>query len=408
MTDRRKAAMQFVVLMGVVSLFADMCYEGMRSGVGQFLGLLGATGSLVGFIGGLGEAVGYGLRYVTGRLVDRTGRYWGMAIAGYALTGIAVLALAFAPSAWTVAALVLCERLGKAVRNPARSTLLSFAGDEIGAGWTFGLHQALDQTGAVLGPVLLTAVVWWRGADDASAYRWGFAALAVPALFTIGTVLAARSRYPDPRTLHAQGAPGGRASMGSLYSRYLVGAGLLAAGLADWALIAFHLGHGGTVPLRWLALLYASAMGVEAIVSLFIGRLYDRARKRGGSGLELLALVALMGASYAPLVFVSSRALVYLGVALWAMTAAATESVGKAFVAQLAPREERGRAFGGYYAVFGLAWWAGSVATGALYDRSVACAAFFASGCMVAAAAVLYSTAREQHRRQSHHGTPDV
>src|SRR5689334_22134638 len=163
MSDRRRAAMQFVVLMGIVSLFADMCYEGMRSGVGQFLGMLGASGAAVGFIGGLGEAIGYGLRYVTGRVADRTHAYWGLTIAGYALTGLAVPALAIAPAAWAVAILVAFERLGKAVRNPARSTLLSFAGEEIGSGCTFGLHQALDQTGAVLGPLVVTAVVWIHG-----------------------------------------------------------------------------------------------------------------------------------------------------------------------------------------------------------------------------------------------------
>src|SRR5215510_9624653 len=226
--DRRRAAMQFVVLMGVVSLFADMCYEGMRSGVGQFLALLGATGATVGFIGGLGEAIGYGLRYVTGRVADRTRAYWGLTIAGYALTGLAVPALAFAPAAWAVAILVAFERLGKAVRNPARSTLLSFAAEEVGAGWGFGLHQALDQAGAVAGPVIVTAVVWWRGDDQVDSYRWAFAALAIPAAIAIALVVVSRARYPDPRALAPARAEEARASLGRLYTRYLVGAALMA------------------------------------------------------------------------------------------------------------------------------------------------------------------------------------
>jgi len=393
MTERRRAAMQFVVLMGVVSLFADMCYEGMRSGVGQFLGLLGASGALVGFIGGLGEAIGYGLRYVTGRVADRTHAYWGLTIAGYALTGLAVPALALAPAAWAVALLVAFERLGKAVRNPARSTLLSFAGEEIGAGWTFGLHQAMDQTGAVLGPVAVTAVVWWRG-GDVDAFRWAFAALAIPAVITMALVLASRVRYPDPRTLRPEGARDDASeAMGPLYRRYLLGAALMAAGLADWALIAFHLGGTGAVPLRWLAIVYAAAMGVDAIAALVVGRLYDRAQARGGSGVMVLAVVALIAAAYAPLVFATSSTAVYLGVALWAGAAAATDSIGKSVVAQLAPAASRGRAYGGYYAVYGVAWWAGSVVTGALYDRSPTAAAAFAAASLIAAAAVLASTA---------------
>jgi hypothetical protein len=211
--------MQFVVLMGVVSLFADMCYEGMRSGMGQFLGLLGASGALVGFIGGLGEAIGYGLRYVSGRIADRTHAYWGLTIAGYALTGLAVPALALAPGAWTVALLVAFERLGKSVRNPAKSTLLSFAGEEIGSGWTFGLHQALDQTGAVLGPLVVTAVVWWRGdAAGADAYRWAFAALAIPAAITLALVMLSRAKYPDPRSLRPAKPEATGASLGRAYT----------------------------------------------------------------------------------------------------------------------------------------------------------------------------------------------
>jgi MFS family permease len=388
--------MQFVVLMGVVSLFADMCYEGMRSGVGQFLGLLGASGAVVGFIGGLGEAVGYGLRYASGRVADRTHAYWGLTIAGYALTGLAVPALALAPAAWTVALLVAFERLGKAVRNPAKSTLLSFAGEEIGAGWTFGLHQALDQAGAVLGPLVITAVGWWRGGDE-DGYRWAFAALAIPAVITIALVIASRVKYPDPRSLRPPAKPDdARASLGAAYTRYLLGASLLAMGLADWALIAFHLGGTGAVPMRWLAIVYAGAMGVDAIAALVIGRVFDRAQAARGAagGVGVLAVVALVTAAYAPLVFVAPGAITLAGVALWAFAASATDSIGKAVVSQLTPSGARGRAFGGYYAIYGIAWWAGSAVTGELYDRSHAAAAIFASACLLASAAVLAWTAR--------------
>jgi MFS family permease len=403
MSDRRKHAMQFVVLMGVVSLFADMCYEGMRSGIGQFLGLLGASGAAVGFIGGLGEAVGYGLRYVSGRIADRTHAYWGLTIAGYALTGLAVPLCALAPAEWMVAVLVALERLGKAVRNPARSTLLSFAGEEIGAGWTFGLHQALDQTGAVLGPLVVTAVVWWRGTDQLAGYRWAFAALAIPAIITIGLVLVSRARYPDPRTLRpAKGDEGvGKGALGRSYTKYLVGAALLAAGLADWALIAFHLGGSGAVPLRWLAIVYAGAMGVDALSSLIVGRLFDRAQEKRGpaGGVLVLAGVAVIAAAYGPLVFLAPGLATLAGVALWAFGAAATYSIGKAVVSQLTPAASRGRAFGGYYAVYGLAWWLGSFITGELYDHSRGAAAAFASACLIASAVVLVITARDLRTR---------
>jgi MFS family permease len=404
MTDRHRRAMRFVVTMGVVSLFADMVYEGLRSGAGAYLGLLGASAASVGFIGGLGEAIGYGLRWVSGKLADRTQRYWALTIAGYALTGLAVPAVALAPGPWTVALLVALERLGKAVRSPAKATILSFAAAEVGEGKGFGIHQALDQIGAVLGPLVVGAVLLWRG-EDVSGYQWAFGLLIVPAAITMTTLLVARRRYPDPRVLAPPHADDERRPLGRLYGRYLIGAALMAAGLADWLLLSLHLGpRTGEVPLEWLQVVYAIAMGADAITALVVGHLYDRSRARGKSGVGVLATVAAVGAAYAPLVFLAPRAGALAGVALWAAVAAATDSIGKAVVSQLTPTAQRGRAFGGYYAVYGLAWWAGSFVTGELYDHSRAAAAGFACACMLAGAAVLASVARAATRMRAASG----
>ena len=400
-SDRRRHAMQFVVMMGIVSLFADMVYEGLRSGVGAYLGLLGASGAVVGFIGGIGEAIGYGLRWVSGKLADSTRRYWALTIAGYALTGLAVPAVALAPATWAVAILITLERLGKAVRSPAKSTILSFAAAEVGEGKGFGIHQALDQIGAVLGPLVVGAVLLWRG-EDVSGYQWAFALLIVPAVITMATLLVARRRYPDPRVLAPPHHDAERAPLGRLYARYLVGAALMAAGLADWLLMSLHLGpRTHTVPLDWLQVVYAVAMAADAITALIVGHLYDRSRARGRSGVGVLAAAAAIGAGYAPLVFLAPGLSALAGIALWAATAAATDSIGKAVVSQLTPTAQRGRAFGGYYAIYGLAWWAGSFVTGELYDHSRAAAAGFAAACLLAGAAVLASVARSATRARA-------
>ncbi|HEX8107240.1 MAG TPA: MFS transporter, partial [Kofleriaceae bacterium] len=194
---RRARARHFVILLGWVSLFADLCYEGMRGAIGGYLAALGASAVAVGMVAGTGEAIGYGLRYVSGALADRTQRYWALTIAGYATNLVAVPLLALAGSWPTVALLVGLERLGKAVRSPAKSTLTSFAASDLGAGKAFAINEAMDQIGGLAGPLAVTGVLLWRG-ETLSGYAWAFSLLAIPAAITIAVLLRARRLYPDP------------------------------------------------------------------------------------------------------------------------------------------------------------------------------------------------------------------
>ena len=190
------SALKFVVLLGVVSLFADMTYEGARSITGPFLALLGASGTAVGLIAGLGELIGYSLRLASGYLADRTGRYWAITLVGYGLNMLAVPLLALAGRWEVAAALIICERMGKAIRTPARDAMLSHATHRVGHGWGFGLHEALDQAGAVVGPLAVAGVLVAGG-----GYQAAFAMLLVPAAITLGLLLLARWLNPRPRDL---------------------------------------------------------------------------------------------------------------------------------------------------------------------------------------------------------------
>src|SRR3954449_1379462 len=206
----KSAALRFVVAIGIVSFFADWAYEGARSVTGPYLAILGASGALVGFIAGFGELLGYGLRLVSGKFSERTQAFWPITLFGYVVQMIAVPALAWAPN-WQVAGLlIVAERIGKAIRNPPRDVMLSHAAKEIGYGFGFGLHEALDQFGALLGPLVIAAVLARRGGD----YRTAFAALIVPAALTVILICTARLLYPKPgnlevevRDVHAAGLP---------------------------------------------------------------------------------------------------------------------------------------------------------------------------------------------------------
>jgi MFS family permease len=387
--DRARAAMAFVVLMGIVSLLADACYEGARSSIGPYLAHLGASATAVGIVAGTGELVGYGLRYVSGRIADRTRAYWTLTILGYGTNLIAVPALALVGSWQAAAGLVVLERLGKAIRNPARSTLISFAAAEIGHGKSFGIHEALDQIGGVLGPLIVAGVLWWRGGDT-DAYRWGFAVLMIPAALTMVALLTARARYPDPRSLAPAHAHVEEArKLGRPFVLYMIGVALVGFGLADWALLAFHLDGRGLLGDALIPVVYAAAMAADGVAAIIVGHAFDRARSRGGAGLRVLAVTLAIAAASLPLVLLAGRAGALFGVAMWAIGLGATESIGKATVATLSPPSRRGQAYGIYYAVFGVAWWLGSIAIGALSDRSRTAAAIFGAVALALAALVM-------------------
>ena len=394
-TAARARARHFVILLGWVSLFADLCYEGMRGALGGYLALLGASATAVGLVAGTGEALGYGLRYASGALADRTGRYWALTIAGYATNLVAVPLLALAGSWPMVAALVGLERLGKAVRSPAKSTLTSFAAADVGAGKAFAISEAMDQVGGLAGPLVVAGVLAWRG-ETISGYAWAFCLLAIPAVITLAVLLRARRLYPDPRALDSA-TPGEQGALGPRYRLYLVGVAFVAIGLADWPLIAYHLEKTRVLTGSWLPVAYSAAMAVDGVAALAAGALFDGSRARGRTGAGVIAGFVVVGAAYAPLVFAATREAPYFaigGIALWAITRSATESIGKALIAAIVPKGERGRAYGLYYLVWGLAWWAGSLMLGALYDRDRTIASAAAAAALVAGAVVVAISAR--------------
>ena len=158
---RFSRAMTFIILFGIVSLFSDMTHEGASSIRGAYLALLGASAGTVGFIAGLGELIGYSMRYVFGKITDRTRKYWPMVIFGYILDILAVPALALVgEGGWiAAAALLVIQRMGKAIKKPAKDTIMSFAASQEGVGKSFGIQEMLDQIGAFLGPVFLLSLI---------------------------------------------------------------------------------------------------------------------------------------------------------------------------------------------------------------------------------------------------------
>ncbi len=353
-------ALRFVVLLGVVSLCADATYEGARSITGAFLGSLGASGTAVGLIAGLGELIGYGLRLVTGYLSDRTKQYWRLTTLGYIINTAVVPLLAFAGT-WQIAAgLMIAERTGKAIRTPPRDVLLSSAAMRVGKGFGFGLHEAMDQIGAVLGPVAVAVMLMIFG-----TYSAGFAVLAVPAMLGLGVLLVGQRLYPNPQEFEPKGLNLEGEGLPRVFWVYLTAVGLIGAGFADFPLIAFHLQQTGIGNTSQIALIYALAMGVDAIAALVFGRWFDRV------GLTSLLSAVALSSFAAPLVFLGKTPLILAGMVLWGIGMGAQESIMKAAIAGMVPSERRGSAFGIFATGYGLSWFLGSAIMGVLYDQSI-------------------------------------
>jgi len=356
----QRTALRFVILLGVVSLFADATYEGARSIAGPYLAILGASATIVGLVAGLGELAGYGLRSVFGYISDRTGKYWTLTIVGYAVNLLAVPLLALA-GRWEIAAfLIVAERLGKAIRTPARDTMLSHATAQTGRGWGFGLHEAMDQVGAMLGPIIVTLVIFFRG-----GYGNAFAILLIPALLALAVLAAARLLYPRPRDFETGQIRPGRKGFSRTFWIYLAAVALVAAGFADFPLVAFHFKNASIVSDAWIPLFYAIAMGVDALAALVFGRLFDR------KGIAVMATAAIISSLFAPLVFLGGFYLALLGMALWGVGMGAQESIMRAAIADIVPADRRGSAYGLFNTGYGFFWFLGSALMGMLYDISL-------------------------------------
>ncbi len=373
-SPQHRAAIGFIICLGVVSLFADMTYEGAHSIIGPFLGDLGANMAEVAFISGVGEMLGASLRYFSGRFADRTHAYWTITAFGYAMNVIAVPALAYAGS-WKVAAmLVIAERTGKALRGPARDVLLSEATQEVGHGFGFGLHAIMDQTGAVVGPLLMGVAVA-RSHHYGSAFLW----LAVPAIGTMLALLTARLLHPtrgsSAKTPREQELP-------KVFWWYVAAAGLLACGFVDFPVLARHFQSVAILKQDQIPFLYAGAMAVNGITALIFGRLFDR------FGIVVLSIGAVISMLSLPLGFLGGAAGAVAAVACWGTGLGAQDASLRSGIAQVVSMNKRGSAFGAFNGVFGVMWFLGSLAMGLLYEHSIVAVVIFGAACQLAAAAM--------------------
>ena len=360
MDRTKKSAFQFILLMGVVSLFGDVTYEGGRSVTGPYLAFLGAGAAAVGLAAGLGEFLGYAFRLVTGYIADRTKAYWLLTLLGYALI-FSIPLLAFTRH-WQLAVLfIILERLGKAVRSPARDAILSYATKEVGRGWGFAVHEAMDQIGAIIGPLIFSLVFFLK-----AGYRQGFAILWIPAVLCLLTLLIARNKVPIPQKFeephHLSQDTGNDPRLSQNMGLYIIFAFLCVAGFANFQILSYHFKIKAIVSDVQIPFLYAVAMAVDGLAALAIGKLYDKV------GFKALLVVPFLTALIPFFAFLHAYHFVLIGIVLWGIVMGIHETIMRAAVADLSGVEKRGVAYGLFNTVYGASWFIGSVCMGFLYE----------------------------------------
>ncbi|HUX80448.1 MAG TPA: MFS transporter [Alphaproteobacteria bacterium] len=365
-TTRRKidipksTALKFILLLGITSLFADMTYEAARSVSGPFLATFGASAALVGFVAGFGEFLGYSIRLLSGYLADKTQRYWTITIIGYFINLLAVPALAFAGN-WQIASLlIILERVGKAIRTPARDAMLSHAGSHTGVGWAFGVHEGLDQLGALAGPLIVSAVLYYKG-----SYQESFAVLAIPAILGLAVLMIAFRLFPHPHHLEIKLNTLETHGIKTPFWIYLCGASLIAAGYADFSIIAYHFEMKDILSSVWIPIFYSFAMGFISISAPLLGYLYDK------RGFVVLIWASILSALFSPFVFLGGFYWALGGLVLWSIGVGAHESLMRAIIANMTSPKKRASAYGIFNAGYGAFWFMGSVIIGFLYDYSI-------------------------------------
>lgn len=365
-----------MLFFGLISLFGDIVYEGARSVNGPYLKVLGANAAAVGIVAGLGEFLGYAIRLISGYFSDKTKAYWLFVFVGYGLLiSVPLLSLT---GAWQLAALfIVVERIGKALRGPARDTIISQATRQIGTGLGFGITEAMDQIGAIAGPLIFSSLFFFTGAaaKNARDYQNGYGLLWVPFILLLICVSMAYLRFPNPRQFEPQDTREEKSSkLSKLFWKYCAFTFVTTLGFVNFIILGYHFKARGVFSDSMIPFMYAAAMAVDGIAALVIGRLYDTFKIRNQNdmgGLAALIIIPVLSIAGVFFAFSGGTFAAVLSMIIWGIVMGAHETVMRSAIADLTPSGKRGTGYGIFNTVYGVAVFIGSAIMGILYERSL-------------------------------------
>ncbi|MDD5072873.1 MAG: MFS transporter [Candidatus Omnitrophica bacterium] len=374
--NSRKAAFHLIIIFGLVSLFGDIVYEGARSVNGPYLKTLGVSAAVVGFVAGLGEFIGYAIRLVSGYFADKTRAYWVFTFLGYGLlVSVPLLSLT---GVWQVAALfIIMERFGKALRAPARDTIVSQASKQVGTGLGFAISEVMDQIGALTGPLILSGLflVIGTSGNEIAKYQKGYSLFWIPFILVMACVTFAFLKVPNPEKLEmaVKKAPEPD-RLSKTFWLYTAFTFVTTMGFVNFALIGYHFKAKNVLSDAQIPLFYAIAMAIDGVAAWFIGTYYDRLKKKSNNekaGLSALMTIPLLSAFIPVFAFSVNFTFALISAVIWGIVMGIHETIMKSAIADLTPMKRRGTGYGLFNTVYGLAMFIGSAAMGVLYDHSI-------------------------------------
>lgn len=349
-----------------------MVYESARGANSQYFNLLNISAYQVGLVFGIGEFLGYFLRLLAGVLSDKSGKHWLFIFVGYGMLSV-VPFMGFTMDWNTLIVLILMERIGKSLRNPAKDTILSeVAENQVGTGFAFGLQEALDQIGAFTGPLIFTLVFFIADKNGIQEYRLGYKLLFIPfVLLMIFVAYAYRKIKMDNLADTSKPKEFRSEKVQPVLWIYTAFTFFCTLGFVNFSIIGYHLKANNLMSDGNITLLYSGAMAVDAVTALLIGKTYDYMKKKTGiktGGLAVLAAVPFITLLLPFLAMSSSIPLIVIGMVIFGIVMGTHETVMRSAIADITPFYKRGTGFGIFNTGYGLALLIGSALMGFLYD----------------------------------------
>lgn len=373
--NRFSTAVRVIIIFGIISMMGDVVYETARSANSQYLNLLSISAAQVGLIFGIGEFLGYFLRLIAGVLSDKSGRHWIFMFLGYGI--LLVVPLMGYTMKWNILiVLILMERIGKALRSPAKDTILSgIAENQVGVGFAFGLQEALDQIGAFIGPLIFTMVFYFTGKNGIAEYQLGYKTLFVPFVLLMLFLIYAYNRIKRENLIPAAVKKEFQSEhLKPIFWIYTAFTFFCTLGFVNFSTIGYHLKANHLMSDGNITLLYSAAMIVDAVTALFVGKAYDRLKIKTGmktGGLLVLMAIPFITLLLPFLTLSNSTVLIVIGMIVYGVVIGVHETVMRSAIADITPFNKRGTGYGVFNTCYGLALLGGAALMGLLYDKSM-------------------------------------
>ena len=373
--DNRAFAVRAIIIFGVISLLGDMVYESARGANSQYFELIGISAAKVGLVFGIGEFLGYFLRLISGVISDKSKKPWAFMFIGYGMLFFVPL-MGFTKNWNVLFVLILMERIGKAIRNPSKDTVLSaISENQVGVGFAFGLQEALDQVGAFLGPLIFTAVFYFTGKKSLAEYSLGYKFLFIPFVLLMLFLYYSYRVISKGNLLNEEYERQFKSEkLKPIFWMYMAFTFFATLGFLNFSTLGYHMKSQNILTDGSITLIYSVAMIVDALTALTVGRLYDKLKEKSGKkdgGILVLGAIPLVTLLLPFFGLTTSKSLLIVSMIIFGIIMGTHETIMRSAIADITPFDKRGTGYGVFNTGYGLALFLGATITGYLYDKNL-------------------------------------